>query len=460
MSLACIDADASSAAILRGLTSEQAGFFRHHGYLHLKGVIPPDLCTSAVDFIWSCMPQRLDRCDPKTWSGRVPCSCGINLEFLHRRGHFKIQKGELAGDLSSNPQLTCLLQHNAQLIPYLDALLGAENYTSRIRGLYSTYPVPRWINALQLFGNRYEGRPLGTALSWIKLPKLCAFPSDPHIESHAVDVVGVGYLSDARHQGGALHVWPGSHQDVYPMFESKLEHRATPHYRRMFERIRRKRPVELVGKAGDVILFHGRLLHAPSINNGAPPRHAIFVDYRRNDHVARLNQVPGVDPFEDWTIEPAVPAAEVRFSALELRDSFLRKAWLKFPRVRRFVRDLVMDKSADLRASLSQTVRIAKAGEKWLFLSNSPEHFASPKLMVQGDLKWEDGVSIRIAHHHASETGLVLPRKLKPHKTTYLQNNTAKPIFARLFLIGERGKANTVLERVEIAPGTEAPFSA
>lgn len=458
MSLAYLTEPSTAESLLGFLTAKQANFFRHNGYLHLEGVIPREHCASAVDFIWNCMPQRLDRHDPNTWGGRVPCSCGINLEFLHRRGHFKIQKGALAGDIGTNPALTCLLQQNEQVIPYIDALLGSDNYTSRIRGLYSTYPTPKWITAQQLFGNRYEGRPLGKLLSWIKLPKLCAFPSDPHIESHVVDLVGVGYLSDANHHGGALHVWPGSHQDVYPMFESKLEHRATPHYNRMFERIRRKRPVEIVGKAGDLILFHGRLLHAPSINKSSPPRHAIFVDYKRHDHQQRIHQVPCLDPFEDWSIEPAVPHAEIRFSALELRDSFWRKAWLKSPRLRRAVRDLVMDKSADLRASISQTVRLVQAGEKWLFASNAPDHFDSHKLMIQGDLKWEDGVTMRIAHHRSRETGLFLPRKLKRHKTIYLQNDTPKPIYARVILIGERGTANKVIERVEIPPGSEIPF--
>jgi hypothetical protein len=223
-----------------------------------------------------------------------------------------------------------------------------------------------------MFGEKVPPKLAGLA-DKLKVPYLFSLPSDPHIEGHPMHIVGVGYMTDARRDGGALLVWPGSHRDLYPQFESTTEHVARPKCVSVMKRLRRLRPVQLVGKAGDVILFHHRLLHAPSVHRvGTVPRHAIFVDFARDD-IGELSRLAPGDLWEHWPgLVPFANNPRSIGSALaDLAPAFWRRK--VFDRARLSLRKL--SRSGDkLPAGIKHVgARDRNIGDVWLLLSDSAE---------------------------------------------------------------------------------------
>ena len=113
-----------------------------------------------------------------------------------------------------------------------------------------------------------------------------------HTDGHPFMLSVVGLIDDCPEDGGAFTVWPGSHRRLYPVFPMQYDQARIPFYEHMpsfkgiihpqayhdeLENILQDTsPVDCHGKAGDIVLWHHRLVHAASTNHSGIIRQAVL----------------------------------------------------------------------------------------------------------------------------------------------------------------------------------------
>ncbi len=347
------------------LDSTQLGFFARNGFLHLGGLIGPDVCAKLVDHTWSRLPAHWSRGEPASWKGAVTDSCHV-ADLTARRGHLKFQKGDLIG----NPVIEQAFSRESAGGALARNLLGAPLSPMRLRGLYCIAPLPS---------------------------ASCSPYFAPHIESHAVQLIALCYLEDVGPGGGGLHVWPGSHRDIYPVMGSRLEHVATPEYETVFARYAGLAPVELPGRQGDIVIIHHRLLHAPSVNRSNRIRFAFLCDYQRHDFKSLAALKPTSNLWEDWPAIAALPSDERDAPCdFDLRPlgSPGDMAGLAQQGAQRTSANT--DASSIRKADASALVRARKAGDKWLLISDEPSSASERTLLPRGSDLSSSGLRVTL----------------------------------------------------------------
>ena len=108
------------------------------------------------------------------------------------------------------------------------------------------------------------------------------------------------YLNDVTPRNGGLLVWPGSHRDVYLSHAKRFGFCARPEFLRHFERYAVKAPLEVTGTAGDVLIFHHRLLHSGSNNFCNTIRFGILNDFIPADFEAMRDLPPTLENLWDY----------------------------------------------------------------------------------------------------------------------------------------------------------------
>ena len=124
-----------------------------------------------------------------------------------------------------------------------------------LQGIYTIWPLPE-----ELAGKR-----AATRLS-------------PHVDFHAGLLSAMVLASDVRPQSGGFTLWPGSHRRMHTAFETTMGNVLagaeggapqvwSDRARELVRAIRRDTAlVEFVGRAGDVVFWHARLVHSAGIN--------------------------------------------------------------------------------------------------------------------------------------------------------------------------------------------------
>lgn len=124
------------------------------------------------------------------------------------------------------------------------------------------------------------------------------------------------YLSDVRERGGAFMYWPGSHHIAWDYFRRNPEDylsRGTRSQDQTFAILKREmqgNPVEFVGNAGDLLIWHSLIFHSASVNKRPETRIAML---------GRWGVTLSDEPFYDfnadmwsyWDFREATPASEV-----------------------------------------------------------------------------------------------------------------------------------------------------
>jgi hypothetical protein len=127
----------------------------------------------------------------------------------------------------------------------------------RANGRYPTFPTPEHANV-----------PIHAHVDLPKIP---------------FKVGVVAYLDEVPSGGGGFAVWPGSHRALFSACADDPSAPANRRQRAFKKAIRdfdAHEPVEITGGAGDVILFHHLLMHAPTINKiEGHVRKAAFCNY-------------------------------------------------------------------------------------------------------------------------------------------------------------------------------------
>jgi hypothetical protein len=92
----------------------------------------------------------------------------------------------------------------------------------------------------------------------------------------------VFYLSKVEERGGAFMFWPASHRVAWDYFHEYPDDYLAQGPRaqdEVFERIRARltsSPVEFIGSAGDLMIWHSLILHSASVNTRPDARLAVF----------------------------------------------------------------------------------------------------------------------------------------------------------------------------------------
>jgi hypothetical protein len=269
------------------LTAAEVEAFALEGYVVKRGLIGQDLLATVVDLIWDYLPPDFRRDDPETW--RAPVSdCRGSQDISERFGLVKFRN-----EIQHEAAVRRLTIGNDALLQCAEQLLGRGNarMPRKFRGLYPIFPTPEHADV----------------------------PINAHIDVTPNEFrlsVGV-YVADVPPRGGGLAVWPRSHRSLH--FETRstgctFDDLSTDGFLAAFRAWNRTEPVELPGKAGDVVFFHSRLLHGPSLNliNGHVRLAAYF-----NILGAEDSRTAPVGLWEGWRGVQSLHADPVRRSSTE-----------------------------------------------------------------------------------------------------------------------------------------------
>jgi phytanoyl-CoA dioxygenase PhyH len=224
---------ARSAVYGEATRDSEADFFREHGYLVKRGLVPRAGIAEAVDLAWALLPASFERSDPTSWQGPVEDESGPRT-IEERKGRVKLR----AESLRRNPALLAMLPCNLAVLGEVQRLAGGRRFAipEKVRGIYATFPAAA--------GSVVYG----------------------HVDLHDYWVGAIAYLEDVPPGGGELVVWPGSHRTTSIPIDR-------------LQRVDWPGAVGLPGRAGDVIFYHRRLVHSPGRNRRRIVRWALLCDF-------------------------------------------------------------------------------------------------------------------------------------------------------------------------------------
>ncbi len=288
-----VDPGGAAPALRVRLTRQEIEHFALEGYVVKRGVLDPGDAARAVDLMWSLMPEQFRRDDPATWRGKVTDLRGA-VTLRERLGQVKLRE-----EVWGQPLLDELLTRNTEIHGMVEQLLGTGRVEmpDRFRGYYPTFPTPEH--------------------GWMPV-----IAHVDHTRDLPFQVCVAAYFDTVVPRGGGFTVWPRSHRTLF--YHSQTLAVTEPStkrwgFRRAFHRINRTIPVELTGRAGDIILFHNCLAHAPGLNLvPGQVRHAGFINYRTRDAVARALQPRTPAIWDDWDGIRALDSAVVDASVLPM----------------------------------------------------------------------------------------------------------------------------------------------
>lgn len=316
---------AGSASV--SLDQDQLAFFRAQGYLLLPRALDPDGCARARDALWQSLPADSDirRDDPATHFGPFSEKDSQHHPVNSRVG-FRWQLRE-----NGTEQFLTDLVYSDRLMSVAEQLLG----TGMVR-----QPVVNG-SVMGSRGYAWPGGPVDPALNsegirgtYATLPTRADAGESPgyanaHTDGHPFMLSMVGLIDDCPPGGGAFTVWPGSHRRLYPVFWMQYDQARIPYYEHLpsykgllqpkayDEELARiledTEPVDCWGSAGDVVIWHHRLVHSAGENHSSVIRQAVLADFNRTDLDRLRPDPPQADMWRDWS--DAVRQSEGIYSA-------------------------------------------------------------------------------------------------------------------------------------------------
>ena len=171
--------------------------------------------------------------------------------------------------------------------------------------------------AQQLGGGMFAGGGGSMLVQWPGCDQEWQLPVSGHIDGYGPGGWSGGfmlgatfYLDDVEAEGGAFIYWPQSHlstQEYFREFPEQIDgsFRERDDWEErtwgIFSDLSPQGPREFVGKAGDLILWHGFLCHTGSANVRSRPRQGVFSRWHRSDREEMRCDVPE-DLWKYWAI--------------------------------------------------------------------------------------------------------------------------------------------------------------
>lgn len=250
------------------LSDKDLEAFIRDGFVAMRGLLGKEQCEQALNATWEVLADQGITSDPATWH-----------KAHSRRGVVKLRE-----EIEANTTIRDIVVGCDGVRDVVQDLMRPGFVNCGVRGVYPTVPIPR----------------------------LKSRPYEPHIEVHPCQVVVMYYLNDVTTRNGGLLVWPGSHRDVYLSHAKRFDFCARTEFLRHFERYTVKPPLEFTGSAGDVLVFHHRLLHSGSNNFGSTIRFGILNDFIPAEFEAMRDLPPTPENMWDyWSDRVQQAAAEI-----------------------------------------------------------------------------------------------------------------------------------------------------
>jgi hypothetical protein len=183
-------------------------------------------------------------------------------------------------------------------------------------------PVPGGLPPMQaiieqLSDGMFGGGGGSMLIQWPKPDQDWQLPGNGHIDGYGPGGWSGGfmlgattYLEDVEARGGAFIYWPQSHLSTQEYFREFPEQIDGSFRERddwdertwaIFSDRSPQGPLEFVGAAGDLILWHAFLCHTGSANVNSRPRQAVFSRWHRSDREQMRYDIPE-DLWKYWAI--------------------------------------------------------------------------------------------------------------------------------------------------------------
>ena len=263
------------------LSEEDIEFFKDYGYLVKPNLIDNrQQIEDALDFAWDYLLENLpvdpssnwtlSKHNPETWHdpkwAKMPPPAASGFYEGRQRINYAATTIKLH-DVGSKDVFVNLLPNHENVRKIATQLLGPElRPSTRTRGVYAV--LPRKLNEAER-QSRINAKSLG-----------------PHCDRVCQQLNVCTYLENVPPRGGGFTIYPGSHKIMFQAHETESNWSPRPDFRDYLrEAVSTITPVELVANAGDVIFWHGRMVHTAGIHVGSNIRWALFGDFMRDEKV-------------------------------------------------------------------------------------------------------------------------------------------------------------------------------
>jgi hypothetical protein len=367
------------------LSRAQRRFYEERGYVRLPGVFDPDSCETVKDYIWSLMPDRFDRRDRSTWTGRIQ-DCCFNLPLYQRKGliRFKDKYGFAKVEV-----LKGVFHDNPVFRQIFSEVTGLACDRLWVRGLHPNLPMPRWVSVNEALGNRLNPQFDAPERPLVRIPRPPQAPIFGHIDAHPCELGFMVYLDEVPEGGGGLAVWPGSHRLFRHAFKTRYDFLPTSFYKRCLNLLQRYRPTVLGGGRGDVIVVHNRLMHTNSLNTSDRIRHGVLLDLSSPGWREREQSEPEAaweaerrERFDKTKWITTLP--EVQEAIAGYQPNRVNSYLVDHPQLHLWLRRLTQDPTSGPRRAVSRAIRSRREGEVWLVVTQGAEHKTSFKFDAYG----------------------------------------------------------------------------
>ena len=269
------------------LSDAEVSFFKQNGFVVKRGFLDEtETFERVVDYVWENVPRKLmKRDDPKTWVDAPREQWTEEDEDavgVIQGGTWKMRS---RNGIGTEPFFLDKIGNHPRMQKMASLFLGEPvKRLQRVRGVYCLFPKP----------SGSEGR------------------LAPHADHTASDLSAMVIVDEIPPHCGGFTIWPGSHH-VAHIHGDTIHGPIGPNHADAYalardDVLRNITPIELSGKAGDVIFWHPQLMHSGGINCSADHKQPILrlivpCDYQRADRTFYDNYVEGPGPAHQWWVD-------------------------------------------------------------------------------------------------------------------------------------------------------------
>lgn len=270
------------------LSSREIDFFKENGFLVKKRLVEPALVDAALQRTWNYVLDSIPVDDATSWQ----LSCDDPTTWVNPRwakmsppegsGFYEgrqriVYSGTTvkAHDIGDADFLLDLLPDNLKVRELGERFLGSLKSSERTRGVYALFPL----------------EPSRREVSSSRL--------GPHTDRVCQQLNLCTYLSDVKPRGGGFTIYPGSHKLMHFAHEFTANWSPNDKFRELAQEVVHSiEPIELVAEVGDVIFWHGRLVHSAGIHVRDDIRWAVFGDYSQDRPILTEDQHRALGQYE------------------------------------------------------------------------------------------------------------------------------------------------------------------
>ena len=269
------------------LSDPEIDFFKENGFLLKRGFLDePEAFERIIDYVWENVPRDLFRRDDlESWVGSPVDKWTEEDEQVGQiQGNsWKMRSREGIG---TEPFFLEGIANNQRMRTLVSLFIGEPiKRARRVRGVYCQFPKP-------------PGTPGKLA---------------PHLDYTAGQLNAMVFVDTVPPKCGGFTVWPRSHRRLHPYWDtvqrgSIRDDQAEGYAPARDAAIHEIIPVEFSGGAGDIIIWHPRLLHSAGVNHSAGQdpqilRMIVPCDYQLDDRDFFDDLVHGPGPNHQWWVD-------------------------------------------------------------------------------------------------------------------------------------------------------------